>query len=96
MPSAAVLAVAAGCDGVLICSGVHDTQAAALEALIHAVENQEIPLARVDDALRRQRRTKERFLPAEAGLRPPMARQLRERIGLDEYRAIAEEMGRFL
>ena len=43
VPSAAVLAVEAGCDGVLICSGDHDTQAAALEALIHAVEAEEIP-----------------------------------------------------
>ena len=38
VPEAAVLAIEAGCDGVLICSGDHATQAAALEALIHAVE----------------------------------------------------------
>ena len=38
VPDAAVLAIEAGCDGVLICSGDHDTQAAALEALVHAVE----------------------------------------------------------
>ena len=34
-----MLAIEAGCDGVLICSGDHDTQAAALEALVHAVED---------------------------------------------------------
>ena len=34
-----MLAIDAGCDGVLICSGDHDTQAAALEALVHAVED---------------------------------------------------------
>jgi beta-N-acetylhexosaminidase len=96
VPEAAVLAVEAGCDGVLICSGDHTAQAAALEALIHAVENEEIPLARIDNAIRRQRRAKERFLAAGAATRPPLARQLRERIGLDEYRAIAEEMGRYL
>ena len=51
VPSAAVLAIAAGCDGILICSGDHATQAAALEALIYAVESQELPLTRVEDAL---------------------------------------------
>ena len=96
VPAAAVLAVEAGCDGVLICSGDHDTQAAALEALIHAVEDQEVRLTRVDDALKRHRRAKERFLAAGVAARPPLARQLRERIGRDEHRAVAEEMGRFL
>ena len=62
VPAAAVLAIEAGCDGVLICSGDHDVQAAALEALVHAVEDERLPLARVEDALRRQRRAKERFL----------------------------------
>jgi hypothetical protein len=28
--------------------------------------------------------------------RPPLARQLREQIGRDEYRAVADEMARFL
>ena len=35
--------VQAGCDGVLICSGDHDTQAAALEAIVHAVEDRAPP-----------------------------------------------------
>src|SRR5215468_2343238 len=38
VPAAAVMALQAGCDGMLICSGDHATQAAALEAVIHAVE----------------------------------------------------------
>src|SRR4051812_3020612 len=62
VPSAAVLAIEAGCDGVLICSGDHDTQAAALESLVHAVEDGRLPYGRVEDALRRQQRAKERFL----------------------------------
>src|SRR5207248_11447079 len=33
-PEAAVLAIAAGCDAMLICSGDTDKQAAALEALV--------------------------------------------------------------
>ena len=96
VPEAAVQAVAAGCDGVLICSGDHDTQAAALEALVHAVENERIPIARVDDALRRQQRAKERFLAAPVVARPPSAKALRQALGRDDHRAIAAEMARFV
>ena len=39
-------------------------QAAALEALVHAVEEERLPFGRVEDALKRQRRAKERFLRA--------------------------------
>src|SRR5206468_5884986 len=64
VPSAAVLAIQAGCDGVLICSGDHETQAAALEALVHAVEEERVPMSRIDAAMLQQRRAKERFLAA--------------------------------
>jgi beta-N-acetylhexosaminidase len=94
VPSAAVLAIAAGCDGILICSGDHTTQAAALEALIYAVESKQLPFARVDDALKRQQRARENFLTVLQ--RPLHGRALRQRIGLDEHRAIADEMARFL
>jgi beta-N-acetylhexosaminidase len=50
VPSAAVLAVEAGCDGVLICSGNHDLQVAALESLIHAVEENRLPFGRSRDS----------------------------------------------
>jgi len=96
VPAAAVLAVGAGCDGVLICSGDHATQAAALEALVHAVEDQSLPIGRMDDALRRQRRAKERFLASRVAARPLQGQALRQRIGLDAHRAIADEMARFL
>lgn len=96
VPSAAVLAVEAGCDGVLVCSGDHDTQAATLEALIHAVEEERLPLARVEDALRRQQRAKERFLAAAVPSRPPGVKTLRLALGRDEHRAIADEMARFV
>ncbi len=95
VPESAVLAIQAGCDGVLICSGDHDTQAAALEALIHAVEDERLPMTRVEDALRRQRRAKERFLAAPVASRPPSARTLRDALGRGEHRAIADEMARF-
>jgi beta-N-acetylhexosaminidase len=96
VPSAAVLAIQAGCDGALICSGDHDIQAAALEALVHAVEDERIPLLRVEDALKRQRRAKERFLAQPVLARPLDGRALRAALGRDEHRAIAEEMARFL
>jgi beta-N-acetylhexosaminidase len=95
VPAAAVMAVQAGCDGVLICSGDHDTQAAALEALVHAVEEERLPLTRVEDALRRQQRAKERFLAATVAPRPLGAKALRQVIGREEHRAIADEMARF-
>jgi beta-N-acetylhexosaminidase len=95
VPTAAVMAIQAGCDGVLICSGDHDTQAAALEALVHAVEEERLPLTRVQDAMRRQRRAKERFLTGPVAPRPLGGKALRQVIGRDEHRAIAEEMARF-
>ena len=67
----------------------------ALEALIHAVENQELAFSRVEDALRRQLKAKERFLAASVMSRPPRAKALRLALGTDEHRAIADEMARF-
>jgi beta-N-acetylhexosaminidase len=96
VPDAAVMAIEAGCDGVLICSGAHETQAAALEALIHAIEGERLPWSRVEDALKRQQRAKERFLAAAAAARPLRGRELRAAIGGDEHQAIAQEMARFL
>jgi beta-N-acetylhexosaminidase len=102
---AAVQAIAAGCDGLLICGGDQDLQVSALEAIIRAVETGVLPLARVEDAWARQRAMKARFLGVEAsvpaghvprGGRPPSARELRRMIGTDEHQAIAAEMARFL
>ena len=96
VPEAAVLAVEAGCDGVLICSGDYDAQAAALEALVRAVETGRLRMTRVEDALKRHQRAKERFLAAPVAARPLDVRQLRERLGREEHQAIADEMARFL
>jgi beta-N-acetylhexosaminidase len=95
VPSSAVLAIEAGCDGLLVCSGNHDVHAQTIEALIHAVEEERLPLARVEDALKRHQRAKERFLAATLVARPRHARALRQAIGTDEHRAIADEMARF-
>ncbi len=96
VPVAAVLAIEAGCDGVLICSGDGETQAATLEALVHAVEDGRLRLSRVEDALMRQRRAKERFLAGRVASRPASAKVLRQTLGQDAHRQVADEMARFI
>jgi beta-N-acetylhexosaminidase len=96
VPEAAVMATDAGCDGVLICSGDHQTQAATLETLVKAVESERLAHARVEDALQRQHRAKERFLGAAMTSRPAQWKTLRHAIGHDEHRAIADEMAQYL
>ncbi len=93
VPDAAIQAIAAGCDGVLVCSGGIDAQVAALEALVHAVEDKRLPFKRVEDALARNRTAKERFLAAPVA--PGRRAELRQVLGNDEHRRIAEEMARF-
>jgi beta-N-acetylhexosaminidase len=97
---AAVEAIAAGCDGVLVCraqakdrSRDIDAQAEMLEALVHAVEDGRVSPRRLDDALTRQRRAKERFLAAPAAAGGLRVRQV---IGRDEHARIANEMARYL
>jgi beta-N-acetylhexosaminidase len=96
VPAAAVQAIQAGCDAVLICSGDVDLQAATLEALVKAVEAGEISRSRLEVSMKRLTRIKERFLADE---RPKMAARLKELgsiIGRDEHQAIAAEMAAFL
>ena len=106
VPEAAVQAIAAGCDGVLVCRArVGDrsqdiqVQAAVLEALVHAVEDGRIPYKRLEDALSRHRRAKERFLAvAGRGLTPRQAGRTGPRyaiLGCDQHRRIADEMARY-
>lgn len=91
---AAVAALAAGCDVALICGSDQHAQAAAIEAIIHAVEDRTLPVKRVEDALSRHRRVKERFL-APAGRAPLTGPALRQLLGRDEHAAVAAEMARF-
>jgi beta-N-acetylhexosaminidase len=97
VPDAAVDAIAAGCDALLICSGDVSLQAATLEALVHAVEQDRIPFKRLEDALVRNRRAKERFLAASAFATAASGRQgqLRHVLGCDAHQRIVEEMARF-
>jgi beta-glucosidase-like glycosyl hydrolase len=91
VPESAVNAIAAGCDGLLICSGAVELQAAACEALVHAVEDGRIPFARLEDALTRQRRAKERFLAAIVSENTSTSV-----LGCSEHQRIADEMRRFV
>ena len=93
LEEATVMAVAAGCDAVLMCGAEQDTQAAALEAVIRAVENGSVPITRVEDALIRHRRVKERFLSTRRT--PLRGAELRAALGRDEHLAVASEMARF-
>ena len=79
---------------VLMCGTVAGAAVAALEAVIHAVEDGTLPLKRVEDALARHRRVKERFL-APARARPLAGPRLRAVLGRDEHQAVAAEMARF-
>jgi beta-N-acetylhexosaminidase len=93
MGEAAVRSIVAGCDAFLVCGTNPATQIEALEAIIRAVEGERLPLARLEDALARHRRVKERFL---AGPAPRLDRErLRETLGRSEHRAVAEEMARY-
>jgi beta-N-acetylhexosaminidase len=94
LADATVAAIQAGCDGVLMCGTSPDEQAGALEALIHAVEDQTLPMTRVEDAFARHRRTKERFL-APPRPTPLSGSALRTLLGRDEHQAVAADMARF-
>ncbi len=96
VPEAAVQAIQAGCDGLLVCAGNVDVQVATLEALIKAVEAGEISRARLADATGRLRRAKERFLMGDRPTTSARMRALRAVIGRDEHQAIAAEMASFL
>jgi beta-N-acetylhexosaminidase len=93
---AAVAAVAAGCDAVLMCGEGNrsdiELQVSALEALVHAIEDERLSIKQVEASLARHRQAKERFL---RDWRPPTAAELKSVIGSDKHRAISEHMASF-
>jgi beta-N-acetylhexosaminidase len=91
---AVVSAIGAGCDAVLMCGTDQEIQAGAIEAVIHAVEDGTLPYKRVEDALARHRRVKERFLAPPRPL-PLTGTALRALLGRDEHQAVAAEMARY-
>jgi beta-N-acetylhexosaminidase len=86
---AAVLAAQAGCDILPVCKSA-DAQVEAIEALIRAVEREEITTTALDDADARIRALKERFL---LPYRDPDPKEARRVAGLGEHRNRAEEIG---
>jgi beta-N-acetylhexosaminidase len=96
VPAAAVAAIQAGCDAVLVCGGEVDLQAQTLEALVRAVEGGAIAAARLDDAWQRLKRAKERFLSGDRHSALQRHRTLKAVLGRDEHRAVADEMAAFL
>ena len=86
LPVAAVDALVAGCDAVLLCNVSIDEQARALEAVIRAAESNELTRTRIDDAMARQHQVKVRFL---ADRRP--ARDL-ALVGCEAHQSVAREM----
>ena len=94
IPEATVMAIAAGCDAVLMCGAEQGPQFEALEMVIRAVENGSLPLKRAEDALARHRRVKERFLTRR--VTPLTGAALRAVLGRDEHQAVADEMAAFV
>ena len=90
-PEAAVGAIEAGCDMVLLCNSTADEQVRALEALIRAAESGRLSPSRLDDALRRQHDTKARVRPPAELPDSPLAC-----IGSLAHEAIAQEMAQWL
>jgi beta-N-acetylhexosaminidase len=94
LPAAAVKAIAAGHDAALLCEPDHDQQAAALEALVHAVEDGTLAYGEVEASLARHARVKARFaVPQEGAARPRTS--WREVVGCDAHQAVAAEMRQY-
>lgn len=91
---AAIRAIAAGCDTLLLCSGSIERHVAVVEALIRAVENKTLDVREVEDALKRHRSVKARFLAGERPRRPLAGKALHARLGSSASQAVAEEMAR--
>ena len=89
MPPAEVLlaAISAGCDIGLLCNTTVDEQVEAIETVIRAAEDGRLPQTRIDDALVRQQRIKERFLTPRPAVATPL-----EVVGCARHQAVADEM----
>jgi beta-N-acetylhexosaminidase len=87
LADASVEAIAAGNDVVLLCNSTADEQVVAIEAVIRAAESGQLSQTRLDDALARQRRVKERFFGLSARTPVPLAV-----VGCAEHQAVAQEM----
>ncbi len=89
---AAVEAVGAGCDLVLLCEPNPAAQVEVIEGLIRALEDGTLSEPRVEEALGRQRRARERFLQGDDTWRPPPLARLDALVGCAEHAEIADAM----
>ena len=90
----AVKAVAAGHDGVLLCDPDPSQQSAALEALVHALEDGTLSYAQVEASVARHARLKGMFVRRGDEARRPAA-AWREIVGCEAHQRIAAEMREF-
>lgn len=88
VPEAAVKAVQAGSDLILVCHS-YEEQMATLEALVHAVEKNVISEARLNESLNRVLRLKESFLLPR---HPPKPKRIKEIVGCEAHRLLVEEI----
>ena len=91
---AAVEALAAGCDALLVCGPSVERHASVIEAIIHAVETGDLDVRRVEEARARQQRVKAAHLAGDRPRRPLPRRRIMERIGCAEHRSVAAAMAR--
>jgi beta-N-acetylhexosaminidase len=91
IPAATVEAVAAGHDMVLLCEPRIDDHAAALEALVRAVEDERLPFGQIERSLARHRALKGRFVADPDGARRPST-SWRGLIGCEAHQLIAAEL----
>jgi beta-N-acetylhexosaminidase len=96
VPEAAVDAIRAGCDAVLVCSGDIDLQGRTLEALVRAVESGHIPPRRHDAAFARLKQAKQRFLLGERPGPAARIKRMRGILGREEHQRVAAEMAAYL
>jgi beta-N-acetylhexosaminidase len=94
LPEATVKAIGAGHDGALLCEPDYDGQAAALEALVHAIEEESLALTRIDDAIARHARLKAEYVGARGRLSRPSS-AWRGIIGCEAHEAIAADMRQY-
>ncbi|HET7293682.1 MAG TPA: beta-N-acetylhexosaminidase [Vicinamibacteria bacterium] len=85
---AAVLAAKAGCDLIPVCRDPH-AQVEAIEALVRAVEGEDVSWKAMDEACGRIRRVKERYL---LPYRDPVPKEARLAAGTGERLALAQEI----
>jgi beta-N-acetylhexosaminidase len=95
VPEAAVQAALAGHDLLLLCEPHVDDHAAALEALVHAVEEERLPYAQVERSIARHRRLKARYLAGVADQRRPST-AWRDVIGCEAHQLVAAELRQYV